>query len=802
MTAKTEQQRWRRLSQLFEQMADMPVDAREAFLDSECGGDLPMRAQLERMLALDDAPHVMDEGVGMVLQFEPDETGWIEQAGSERLGHWQLQGMIGTGATGAVFAARRCDDTAQRAAVKRLRQRWDGSPQALRFLQERRILAALSHPNIPRLLDHGLDADSRPWLALELVQGQTITDWADARQLGLPARIELMLAVCAAVQHAHARFVVHRDLKPGNILVSEEGHPMVLDFGVAKRLDLQEAQTGTGLVAGFTPEYAAPEQVSGGSISAATDVYALGVVLYQLLTGRLPYVLNALSLHHMAEAISERVPLRVDHAIVSDGDAARDARLASRSIDLKHFRRYVRGDLARILQTALAKEQERRYPSVEAFARDLRRFLDGRPVSVSGDTFGYRAGKFTRRHRGVVAMAAIAVLAAVTGVIGIVHQSQRAHVQAQRAEAEAVRAEHEARRARAEADSAAASNDFLRSVFALNVPTAANREPTLRQALEKAVAEMDAENVAGPLMKLRFLLAAATSFESFGEEARATALVRQALALQESQLPAARDERARSLLQLAWLRMNYEPEQALRWAQEGFALQQGNDLVSYSAMSEAYSLLAAAYYGMGDMEAALKTTRQGRDYMRGHGQGEDSTDMIASWTDEAVMLTDMKRFDDAMAVHAHAIAGVEARHGVQSTEALLQRLYAGYTLNVASRFAEAVSMLEPVQTDLLARLGGDHPKAQLANMQAGRALMGVGRNADGAALMAQAHDYGRDHDFEGRQGVVAAMLATALARSGQCVQARTVMREMLARGLSVEGSWSTPLKNTRCGQAG
>ena len=161
-------------------------------------------------------------------------------------------------------------------------------------------------------------------------------------------------------------------------------------------------------------------------------------------------------------------------------------------------------------------------------------------------------------------MAAIAVLAVVVGVIGIVHQSQRAHAQAQRAEAEAVRAEHEARRARAEADSAAASNDFLRSVFALNVPTAANREPTLRQALEKAVAEMDAENVAGPLMKVRFLLAAATSFESFGEEARATALVRQALALQESQLPAARDERARSLLQLAWLRMNYEPEQALR----------------------------------------------------------------------------------------------------------------------------------------------------------------------------------------------------------------------------------------------
>ena len=350
--------------------------------------------------------------------------------------------MLGRGGMGTVYAARRDDrDTLQRAAVKRLHRRWDGSLQAQRFLQERRILAALSHPNIPRLLDHGLDDDGRPWFALELVEGKPLTTWADERRLDLRERLDLFRTLCTAVQHAHEHFVVHRDLKPANILVDDEGHPRVLDFGIAKRIDDAPGATRTGMFVGFTPDYAAPEQISGGPISAATDVYALGVVLYQLLAGRLPYTLDHDDLRATAETISARSADRLDQAITTGTAQEVDARLAQRGTDLRAFRRFVKGDLSRIVQTALAKEPQRRYPSVQAFSSDLERFLQGRTVSVSGDTFGYRARKFIGRNRWGVAMAVLAGLLLVGGLAGIAMKTREVQHEAARANAEAQRAE-------------------------------------------------------------------------------------------------------------------------------------------------------------------------------------------------------------------------------------------------------------------------------------------------------------------------------------------------------------------------
>ncbi|MCL7713342.1 serine/threonine-protein kinase [Stenotrophomonas mori] len=804
MTAQTDQQRWQRVSQLFERLADLPPAAREALLDRECGDDAHLRAQVQRMLLLDDTPHVMDQGIGVVMRQgrgEEDDAGWMVQAACERLGHWQLQGVLGTGATGAVFAARRMDDTGQCAAVKRLRQRWDGSAQALRFLQERRILAALSHPNIPRLLDHGLDADSRPWFALQLVQGQPITDWADARRLGLPARIALFLQVAAAVQHAHAHFVVHRDLKPGNVLVDGEGHPMVLDFGVAKRLDLAESQTRTGVPAGFTPEYAAPEQITGGAVTAATDVYALGVMLYQLLAGRLPYALDVLNLRRMAEAITEQPPLRVEQAITADGDAARDARLGARDIELKHFRRYVRGDLARILQTALAKEPERRYASVEAFAQDLHRFLQGRTVSVSGDDWRYRAGKFVGRNRWGVAMACVALLALLAGGLTALVQMRQAQREAERATAEAARANHEAQRAKLEAEGLAAANEFTRRVFTESAPAAAGASLSLAQALDRAVEHMDDEGVQSPRAQVHFLLAASGSYESFGQEEKAAAVLQRGLAIQRERLPDNKDERARLLLRLAYLRMNYAPEESLAWAEEGFALQKANDLASHTALSEAYAMLSGVQYGVEKYEDALATTREGRAFLLASGMEPASDDVLASWSNEAVMLTELERYDEAVTIHRRIIELNAGKHGADATQTLSERLFLGYTFNISRRFEEGIAELEPARTGLERQLGPDHPLVQLANMQAGRAWLGRTQPEQAAELLGKAHAYGRGHEFEGRQAVVAAMYATALARAGDCIRARAVIAEAARRQLTLPGSWATPLRNTACERA-
>ncbi len=494
MTADADALRWQRLSALFDRAIDLDVAARHALVDAECAHDPALRDALDRMLAADDVAlaGALDAGAAalvdarMVAAVPLPLTGARdidaddgEAAIGERLGHWRLLRVLGRGGMGTVFAARReetgdahedvrvtaqADDPAstdrhgarddatrdsrQRAAIKRLHRRWDGSLQAQRFLQERRILAALSHPHIPQLVDHGVDRDGRPWFALELIEGQPIDAWADAQRLGMEARVALFRDVCAAVQHAHEHFVVHRDLKPSNVLVSAAGHAKVLDFGVAKRLDTgrldggrrdatagerERADTRTGMFVGFTPEYAAPEQVSGGAITAATDVYALGVMLFQLLTGHLPYAVDVDDLHATTATIISRAPGRLDQAITTGAPGDIAARLRHRDTDLRGFRRFVRGDLSRIVQTALAKEPPRRYASVQALSDDLRRLLQGRPVSVSGDTLAYRARKFAQRNRWSVAMASLAVIALLGGSIGVAWQAERARREAQTA---------------------------------------------------------------------------------------------------------------------------------------------------------------------------------------------------------------------------------------------------------------------------------------------------------------------------------------------------------------------------------
>lgn len=437
MTDDPGKARWQRLSALFDRALELEPASRDAFLDAECADDPELRGQLARMLATADDDSALDAGALQVAapmlsgEFDADGGDGAGQA----IGPWRLQRLLGRGGMGEVYLALRVGDSGQRAALKRLRQRWDGSQQTQRFEQERRILASLSHANIPALIDHGSDGEDRPWFALEYVDGKTLTDWADAQRLDLRARIDLFRQACAAVQHAHEHFVVHRDLKPANILVDGEGRVRVLDFGVAKVIDDATAgNTRTGLFAGFTPEYAAPEQVSGGAITAATDVYALGVVLYQLLCGRLPYALDSHDLRGMAEAISQQAPTRPEQAITTGSNDEVRQRLSARGTDLRGFRRFMRGDLGRILQTAMAKEPARRYASVLRLSDDLQRFLQGRTVSVTGDSFVYHARKYITRNKLAVGMATLAVMALLGGTVFSVHRAEQERQQRERSQ--------------------------------------------------------------------------------------------------------------------------------------------------------------------------------------------------------------------------------------------------------------------------------------------------------------------------------------------------------------------------------
>ena len=716
-------QRWQRVSQLFERLIELPPGQRGRVLDEECGADQQLREQVMRMLQLDESPHLLDQGVGVVIEKVSMDDGdndaeWIAGAAGERLGVWKLDGVLGAGGSGAVFLAHRDDDSGQRAAVKRLRARWDGSVQALRFLQERRILASLSHPNIPRLIDHGLDDDMRPWFALELVEGVPITQWADRQALDPAHRIALFLRVCEAVQHAHARFVVHRDLKPANILVTGEGHPMVLDFGVAKRLDLVEGQTHTGLMAGFTPEYAAPEQINGGAVTAATDVYALGVVLYQLLSGRLPYVTGGLNLRQMAEAISEHAPVRLDQAIASDGDAACQQRLKERGTSLSGFQRYARGDLARILQTALAKEPERRYASVEVFANDLKRFLEGKTVSVSGDTLGYRLGKFVRRNRVAVAMASLAMAAVVGGSVFSFVQMRKAQDQRDMAMAEARRND--------------AVREYMMLMFRNSSASQASDALSAHDVLASGAAEVAKHFSTDPLAGADMLRMLAELYLHLGDITGAEPLLKQALSLvPEKQRP---EDIAQSQYLQAVVAINKgDTAQARQLIDQAVATWETNAPANRLRLNQSLSILSRIERAEGDVEKGIATLRRGLAEST-ELRGQDDWETLTFQNNLANALTTVNQIDEALKVAEDGYARIQAL-GMQQSQLGLALLNArGHALTRQGKYADAAPLMEQAFT-LRRDNYGRSAVLGMAQSNYGRALLLTGHPEQAVAQL-------------------------------------------------------------------
>ncbi len=409
-------ERFQRCEELFHAALPLGEQERDALLRDGCAGDSELRAEVERLLAdhglagdFISSPALLSTGPG---QTDPSWVGRL-------VGPYKVVREIGRGGMGAVYLAERADGQyEQRVALKVIKRGMDTDQVLARFRAERQILASLDHPNIARLLDGGSTDEGVPFFAMEYIEGEAIDTWAEGHSLSVEQRLQLFLQVCAAVSYAHQRLVVHRDIKPLNILVTEAGVPKLLDFGIAKVLHQGDEATST--VTGMrvlTPEYASPEQIEGLHATTVSDVYALSVVLYELLTGRSPY------------RVRSRTPLEVVEAVRTT-DPERPSAVGS----TEKLRRRLRGDLDTILLTALRKEPERRYQSVEQFAGDVRRHLDGLPVRARPDTFGYRAGKFVRRHRVPVAAGLLLALALLGGTVATAWQAREARAAQARAE--------------------------------------------------------------------------------------------------------------------------------------------------------------------------------------------------------------------------------------------------------------------------------------------------------------------------------------------------------------------------------
>jgi len=437
-------ERWQQVKDVLQKTVALDTAERNAYLTEACAADLELRREVESLLVshqragdeflqIPAAALVGDISPGVQ---PPSRVG-------RRIGVYEVVEEIAHGGMGEVYRAARVDGQYEKqVAIKLVRAGLDTASIVERFRQERQILASLDHANIARLLDGGTTDEGIPYLVMELVDGSPIDQYCDDHRLMMAQRLELFRLVCAAVQYAHQRLVIHRDLKPGNILVTADGTPKLLDFGIAKILD-PAANSEETIAHPLTPEYASPEQITGETITTASDVYSLGVVLYQLLTGHSPYSGETRSSHQLARAVTEMEPARPSTVMLRTAEIERNGEIRSIAPEeLSRMRqstpakvsRWLAGDLDNIVLKALRKEPQRRYASVEQLADDICRHFDGQPVSARKDAWSYRAGKFVRRHRISVAATALVLLAVLGGVAATIREARIAAANERRAE--------------------------------------------------------------------------------------------------------------------------------------------------------------------------------------------------------------------------------------------------------------------------------------------------------------------------------------------------------------------------------
>ncbi|HVS15718.1 MAG TPA: serine/threonine-protein kinase [Thermoanaerobaculia bacterium] len=542
MSSHRDPERWRALSARLDEALELTGAPREAWLAA---------LRLEDAKLADDVEAALRDHQSAARQSFLEDGSPLGVAGSGgapsgslagvSLGAYTLRSPIGQGGMGSVWLAERSDGRYRGvAAVKLLNASLVGGDGEARFRREGEVLARLRHPRIAQLLDAGVSPAGQPYLVLEHVDGEPIDRYCDRRSLDVAARVRLLLDVADAVSHAHANLIVHRDLKPSNVLVTAEGRVKLLDFGIAKLLDPREAGDATALTregaSALTPAYAAPEQLTGGHVTTATDVYALGVLLYELLSGHHPAAGATASAASLIRAIVETEPMRPSEAARSphpDGGGSPEETAARRAATPQRLRSQLRGDLDNIVAKALAKRPEDRYPSAAALGEDLRRYLDHRPVAARPQGASYRLGKFVRRNwRGVVA-AGLVLVAVLAGTVGVAWQAREARRQRDLAQSELARA--------------SAANEFL--AFLLSVAAPGGERFSVAELLEQGESLIDRQFAGDDALRAEMLVAIGQQYVASERWDRARPVLERAVELaRPSPDPALR---ARSLCTLA-----------------------------------------------------------------------------------------------------------------------------------------------------------------------------------------------------------------------------------------------------------
>lgn len=671
MTTRSE--RWSEVAALFDELVDLEPGARASRLSALREGDAALADEVEAMLKADaDADALFDSGAAAVLPELLD--GGDSTPGDGIVGAYRLLREIGEGGMGVVWLAERTDGAyEQQVAVKLLKRGMDTHAILRRFLQERRILARLHHAHIVRLLDGGMSADGRPFYVMEHVDGEPITERAARERLDLPARVELLAKVADAVAYAHAQLVVHRDLKPSNVLVDAAGEPRVLDFGIAKLIEESGEQTLTGTAQRvLSPAYAAPEQILGEAVGTATDVYALGLLLCELLVGALPHqrvanparlALDAGSEAVRASSLAARLPAERVHALY--GDALDPARLSRR----------LAGDLDVIIATAVQREPARRYTTAAAFARDLRHWLAGRPISARADSGWYRMRRFASRHRLGVAAGVLVALSLVGGLGAALWQARVARIEAQRADAARAQAEHQLARSER-------VKQFILTLFR-------EQDPVARA---KAQARTPAE------------------------------LVREGIAEVDGTLGAQPDLQAELLRDLGEIQVGVdEPARATETLRRAWEMQKRLSGESSVASADAYAAYADAVYASGDSAAAGPLLREAVQRLNAAGLGERPRMAQAEATLALVEIIGARN-DEAGRLARHALAIDRSAYGADSMQAAMRLATLGKVQQETGRYDDALASYREALAIIVAKGGEDHARGTLLQTSIGDVL--------------------------------------------------------------------------------
>jgi eukaryotic-like serine/threonine-protein kinase len=805
--------------------------------------------------AVDEAEDFLSDADGLLA---PDLLGELagesdSLAPGRRIGRYRLLHEIGRGGTGVVYVAERADEEfEQRVALKVLRRGLDTDDVLRRFRAERQILASLDHPNIARLYDGGALDDGRPYLVMEHVAGVPITEFCDARRLGVDERLRLFLMVCDAVRYAHRNLIVHRDLKPSNILVTDDGQVKLLDFGIAKLLSpapptTPPTRTGQRWL---TPEYASPEQVRGGRITTASDVYQLGVLLYVLLSGHHPYPLRHESPAAIEQMICERSPTRPSSAVVRSAASAPAACSAAgiaerRRTEPRRLRGRLRGDLDTIVLTALQKEPERRYGTVTELADDIGRHLTGHPVAARRDGWSYRAAKLVRRRPALLGGGLALLLAAAGYTLTLrAHAEQleqernlaraereqadlarqradaereRAVAERDRAEAAGVRAgdaqrdaEHERDRALlAERAAALASveariealktdrvSHFLIGLFEASNPSVERLDTlTSRALLARGVERVGPDLQDHPEVRAALLGTIGRVHSNLGLFDQAGPLLEEALAIRRGLHRAHHPAVVASVDHLA---DNFSRNLAHAKAEPLYreAVATRRDLRSADPLPLATSLagLARTLRDLGRADSAEILMRESLA-LRRRVQPDTHPEVVAALADLAFVLRGKNDFDGAEALYREVLAKQRANQNTQPLELAATQNNLAYLLRVRGDHAAAEALYRDALAANLALLGEAHrtTATMAGNLAAVLALQG--RRQEAEALLRERVEVERRHQPENHWRIGAALggLAVFLTQQDDHVAAEDLLRDQIAiytAGLGADHAWT------------